>query len=68
VHIHDGMTEDDFVTMREQRDAILSTPDLLLPAIQVNIGAGRARYAGDATAAMRSVPPIPRRRSRTRSA
>ena len=40
-HIHDGVGEDEFVAMREARDATLSTPKLLLPAIQVNIRAGR---------------------------
>ena len=35
------MSEDDFVAMREQRDAGLSVPKLLLPSIQVNIRAGR---------------------------
>ncbi len=41
VHVHDGVSEDEFVTMREKRDATLSTPRLLLPSIQVNIRAGR---------------------------
>jgi glyoxylase-like metal-dependent hydrolase (beta-lactamase superfamily II) len=41
VHIHDGVTEDDFVAMRERRDATLAVPRLLLPSIQVNIRAGR---------------------------
>ena len=36
-----GVTEDEFVRMREARDATLSTPKLLLPSIQVNIRAGR---------------------------
>ena len=36
-----GKNEDEFVAMREARDATLSTPKLLLPAIQVNIRAGR---------------------------
>lgn len=40
VHVHDGVSEDDFVAMREQRDAGLSALKLLLPAIQVNIRAG----------------------------
>ncbi len=40
VHVHDGVGEDDFVAMREQRDAGLSVPKLLLPAIQINIRAG----------------------------
>lgn len=41
VHVHDGVSEDDFVAMREARDAGLSVPRLLLPAVQVNIRAGR---------------------------
>jgi glyoxylase-like metal-dependent hydrolase (beta-lactamase superfamily II) len=40
-HVHDGVTEEDFVAMRQARDATLSTPRLLLPSIQVNIRAGR---------------------------
>jgi glyoxylase-like metal-dependent hydrolase (beta-lactamase superfamily II) len=40
VHVHDGISEDDFVAMREKRDAILAVPLLLLPSIQVNIRAG----------------------------
>lgn len=40
LHVHDGITEDAFVTMREQRDATLAAPNLLLPSIQVNIRAG----------------------------
>lgn len=41
IHIREGVTEDDFVAMREARDATLSAPRLLLPSIQVNIRAGR---------------------------
>lgn len=41
VHVHDGVTEDEFVAMRTGRDAKLSAPALLLPSIQVNIRAGR---------------------------
>lgn len=40
VHIHDGVSEDEFVAMRTARDKTLSTPQLLLPSIQVNIRAG----------------------------
>jgi glyoxylase-like metal-dependent hydrolase (beta-lactamase superfamily II) len=36
-----GKSEEEFVAMREARDATLATPKLLLPAIQVNIRAGR---------------------------
>jgi glyoxylase-like metal-dependent hydrolase (beta-lactamase superfamily II) len=40
VHIHDRVSEDEFVAMRTSRDKTLSTPQLLLPSIQVNIRAG----------------------------
>jgi hypothetical protein len=40
VHIHDGVTEDDFVAMRTARDKQLSMPQLILPSVQVNIRAG----------------------------
>jgi len=41
VHVHEGVTEDEFVKMREARDAKLAAPLLLLPSIQVNIRAGK---------------------------
>jgi glyoxylase-like metal-dependent hydrolase (beta-lactamase superfamily II) len=41
VHVHEGVSEDDFVKMRETRDATLAAPLLLLPSIQVNIRAGK---------------------------
>jgi glyoxylase-like metal-dependent hydrolase (beta-lactamase superfamily II) len=41
VHLHDGVAEADFVTMRRTRDAKLAMPVLLLPSIQVNVRAGR---------------------------
>jgi glyoxylase-like metal-dependent hydrolase (beta-lactamase superfamily II) len=41
VHIHDGVGEAEFVAMRQARDATLAAPLLLMPAIQVNIRAGR---------------------------
>jgi glyoxylase-like metal-dependent hydrolase (beta-lactamase superfamily II) len=41
IHVHDGVTEAEFVAMREARDAGLAVPKLLLPSIQVNIRAGR---------------------------
>lgn len=41
VHVHEGVSEDDFVAMRIQRDATLSMPKLLLPSIQVNMRGGR---------------------------
>jgi glyoxylase-like metal-dependent hydrolase (beta-lactamase superfamily II) len=40
IHVHDGVTEEQFVSMREARDATLAMPVLILPAVQVNIRAG----------------------------
>ena len=39
--IKDGISEDEFVAMREARDAKLEAPLLLMPSIQVNIRAGK---------------------------
>jgi glyoxylase-like metal-dependent hydrolase (beta-lactamase superfamily II) len=47
IHIHDGIDEAAFVAMRTQRDAGLSIPTLLLPAIQVNVRAGNLPPAED---------------------
>lgn len=41
VHLRDGISEDDYVAMREARDAKLAAPLLLMPSIQVNIRAGK---------------------------
>ena len=41
VHVHEGVSAEAFVAMRERRDATLAAPTLLLPSIQVNIRAGR---------------------------
>jgi len=40
IHLRNGTTEDDFVSMRSARDATLEMPVLILPAVQVNIRAG----------------------------
>ena len=40
VHVHDGVSEDAFVAMREARDKTLALPVLILPSVQVNIRAG----------------------------
>ena len=40
IHVHDGITEAEFVEMRTQRDATLEMPTLILPAVQINIRAG----------------------------
>ena len=41
VHVHEGVSEDDFVAMREARDATLGMPRLILPSIQINMRAGQ---------------------------
>ena len=40
IHVRDGISEDEFVSMRSKRDATLEMPTLILPSIQVNIRGG----------------------------
>ena len=40
IHVHEGITEAQFVEMRTKRDATLEMPVLILPAVQINIRAG----------------------------
>jgi glyoxylase-like metal-dependent hydrolase (beta-lactamase superfamily II) len=40
VHVRDGLSEDDFVAMREARDSTLDMPALILPSVQVNMRSG----------------------------
>ena len=40
IHMHDGISEAQFIEMRTTRDATLEMPVLILPAIQINIRAG----------------------------
>lgn len=41
IHVHDGVSEDQFVALREARDATLEMPVLILPSVQINIRAGK---------------------------
>jgi glyoxylase-like metal-dependent hydrolase (beta-lactamase superfamily II) len=41
IHVRDGITEEQFVAMRNARDATLEVRRLILPSIQVNVRAGR---------------------------
>ena len=59
VHVHEGVTEDEFVAMRTGRDATLSTPRLLLPSIQTNIRAGKLPPAEDNGVAYLKIPVKP---------
>lgn len=47
IHIHEGVSEAEFVAMRDERDATLEMPRLILPSIQVNIRAGHMPPADD---------------------
>lgn len=47
IHIHDGISEQEFVDFRQSRDAKLGMPRLILPSIQVNIRAGEMPPAED---------------------
>ena len=47
IHVHDGISEVDFVAMRTARDKTLAMPTLILPAIQVNVRAGNLPPAED---------------------
>ena len=40
IHVRDGVSEDDFVAMREERDKTLAMPKLIIPSLQVNMRAG----------------------------
>ncbi|WP_211462642.1 MBL fold metallo-hydrolase [Collimonas silvisoli] len=40
IHVRDGVGESEFIAMRNQRDATLTLPTLMLPSIQLNICAG----------------------------
>ena len=41
IHVHDGISEAEFVSVRTARDKTLAMPELLLPSVQVNVRAGQ---------------------------
>ncbi|OYU44459.1 MAG: MBL fold metallo-hydrolase [Burkholderiales bacterium PBB4] len=41
IHVHDGVSESEFVQMRNTRDKTLAMPVLILPSVQVNVRAGK---------------------------
>ncbi|WP_286828045.1 MULTISPECIES: MBL fold metallo-hydrolase [Kordiimonas] len=47
IHVHEGVTEKEFVDMRTKRDATLDMPRLILPSVQVNMRAGHMPPAED---------------------
>ena len=56
IHVHDGISEADFVRMRTQRDATLDMPVLILPAVQINIRAGELPPKEDNGIAYAKIP------------
>jgi glyoxylase-like metal-dependent hydrolase (beta-lactamase superfamily II) len=56
IHIHDGISEEQFVEMRTRRDATLEMPVLILPAVQVNVRAGELPPKEDNGVAYLKIP------------
>jgi glyoxylase-like metal-dependent hydrolase (beta-lactamase superfamily II) len=56
IHVHDGVSEDEFVAMRSQRDATLEMPKLILPSVQINIRAGELPPKEDNGVAYLKIP------------
>jgi glyoxylase-like metal-dependent hydrolase (beta-lactamase superfamily II) len=56
VHVHDGVSEAEFVAMRTKRDATLEMPVLILPAVQINIRAGELPPKEDNGIAYAKIP------------
>ena len=56
IHVHEGVTEDEFVRLREARDATLAMPRLIIPALQVNMRAGDLPPADDTGKRFLKVP------------
>ncbi len=56
IHVKQGTTEEAFVSLREARDATLSMPKLILPALQVNMRAGYFPPAEDNEVTYLKVP------------
>jgi len=56
IHVHDGVSEEEFVAMRTKRDATLEMPTLILPSVQVNIRAGELPPKEDNGVAYLKIP------------
>jgi glyoxylase-like metal-dependent hydrolase (beta-lactamase superfamily II) len=56
IHVRDGVTREAFIALRQKRDATLSLPALLLPAIRVNICAGKLPQCEDNGIAYIKIP------------
>ncbi len=47
IHVGGGKTKDEFVKFRTERDAVLDTPKLIIPSLQVNMRAGEVPRDND---------------------
>ncbi|MBA5778881.1 MBL fold metallo-hydrolase [Stappia sp. F7233] len=56
IHVRDGVSEDEFVRMRTERDATLAMPRLIIPSIQVNMRAGHLPPKDDSGKTYLKVP------------
>ncbi len=56
IHVRDGITEDEFVAMRDARDKTLAMPKLIIPALQVNMRAGELPEPDDSGTRFLKVP------------
>ena len=56
IHVRDGISEEEFVTMRKARDRTLEVPTLILPSIQVNVRAGQLPPADENGVAYLRIP------------
>lgn len=56
VHVGGGQNEDDFVALRETRDATLPMPKLIVPSLQINMRAGHMPKADDSGTVMLKLP------------
>ncbi|KAH7133949.1 putative metallo-beta-lactamase domain protein [Dactylonectria macrodidyma] len=55
-HLRDGITEEEFVVLRKERDATLAEPRLIHQSLQVNIRAGHLPKANEAGHRLLHVP------------
>ena len=56
IHVGEGRTREDFIAMREARDATLAVPKLILPSLQVNMRGGELPPRDESGRHMLKVP------------
>jgi glyoxylase-like metal-dependent hydrolase (beta-lactamase superfamily II) len=56
IHVRDGISEDDFVALRQARDKTLNAPKLIIPSLQINMRAGQLPEADESGTRFLKVP------------